>query len=176
MSTSEYRRQYYLKNKEKINQKAKEYYQKNRDKIKEQVSQYYQENKEARDEYREEYRKANPAKEKVWKKRCAERNPETFKRRQDKRRSLLKHARPAWLSEFDLFVIREAKSLAKVRTKVTGIDWHTDHIVPIVSDIVCGLDVPWNIQVIPAKENLKKSNNFIELVKKANENGKKEES
>ena len=72
----------------------------------------------------------------------------------------VKQAKPKWLTEDHEFFIEEIYSLRDLRTEVTGVVHHVDHIVPLKGKDVCGLHVPWNLQVITAKDNLSKSNSL----------------
>jgi hypothetical protein len=81
------------------------------------------------------------------------------------RRVLAKIQRtPAWLTPDDHWMLEQAYELSAIRTKMFGFQWHVDHIIPLRGKTVSGLHVPWNIQVIPAVENQRKSNRLVESV------------
>jgi len=69
----------------------------------------------------------------------------------------LQQATPAWANGF---FISEAYELAQLRTKITGIPWEVDHIIPVKSNHVCGLHVEHNLQVVPASWNRSKKNSW----------------
>ena len=70
----------------------------------------------------------------------------------------VRQAKPKWLTEEHKFMLDEIYELRDLRSSLTGVTHHVDHIVPLRGENCCGLHVPWNLQVIPATENLSKSN------------------
>lgn len=65
---------------------------------------------------------------------------------------------PAWLTEDDHWMIEQAYELAALRTKMFGVAWHVDHVLPLRGKMVSGLHTPYNMQVILGVENLRKGN------------------
>lgn len=74
------------------------------------------------------------------------------------RRAGIDRATPAWA---DRGAIKEIFAKCIATTKSTGIRHEVDHIVPLKGVLVSGLHVAWNLRVIPAVENRKKSNEFF---------------
>jgi 5-methylcytosine-specific restriction endonuclease McrA len=74
------------------------------------------------------------------------------------RRRKHRDASPAWLTVEDKANMREMYRMAMQLTKTTGTPYVVDHIVPLRHPLVCGMHVPWNLQVMTREENLKKSN------------------
>jgi len=74
------------------------------------------------------------------------------------RRRKHRDASPPWLTTKQKTEIRSLYQIAITMTKVTGEQYVVDHIWPLRSEAVCGLHVPWNLQVIPRAANLAKSN------------------
>lgn len=75
--------------------------------------------------------------------------------REAAKRAITKQATPKWANKF---FMQEAYHLARLRTKVFGFQWEVDHIVPLNSELVCGLHTEQNMRVIPAKINAAKGN------------------
>jgi len=155
-SIKEKGKDYRKANSDKIKEYAKEYAKNNSDKIKE----YREANSDSIKETRKEYRKANSDKIKEYAKEYAKDNPDKRNALAAKRRSKRLQATPPWLTNEHLSAIRDFYTESKTLEKTTGIKHHVDHIVPLQGKNVCGLHVPWNLQVLSASENIAKKNHY----------------
>ena len=122
-----YRKEYYLKNKERENKNNAKWLSQNKEKHNEYYRKYYDNNK-----YKEIARSVH------------------------KRTRFLQRS----VSWADQDKIRDFYKEAQRLTKEKSIAYHVDHIIPLQGKLVSGLHVETNLQVIPASENLSKSNKF----------------
>ena len=109
-------------------------------------------------EYRENNREARRAYNREWNRKDRLLHPEKEKARKIKREKIKQQAKVAWA---DPLKIREIYLERRRISEETGIEHHVDHIIPLISKLVCGLHVENNLRVIPALENLQKHNTFI---------------
>ena len=87
-------------------------------------------------------------------------NPHLNAAKEARRRASKLKSTPAWLSPEHHAHIKRTYKLAKIMEDITGDKYHVDHIVPLQGKEVCGLHVPWNLQVISASLNISKSNKY----------------
>ena len=89
-------------------------------------------------------------------------NPDMYKEMTSLRRRRFRNATPKWLTDVHKMEIRLKYRLAIELSRFTGERHAVDHIVPLHGDTVCGLHVPWNLQVLTQKDNLLKYNKLID--------------
>lgn len=149
------------------------WHSKNKDYVKSQQKLYAQTNAKVIQEYQREYRSANRAQLKENAQLNYEANKERYldyrsnwkKEFSDrvntinaKRRAAKLNRTPKWLGKQASSLITTFYNEAKRLSKETGVKFHVDHIVPLQGAFVSGLHVPWNLQVIPAIDNMRKNN------------------
>lgn len=84
-------------------------------------------------------------------------NPDKRAANNARRRAAKLNRTPAWANKKS---IQEVYRQAKLLSILTGIPYHVDHIVPLQGENVSGLHVEYNLEPMPAHENLIKHNSF----------------
>jgi len=143
---SEYFYEYHRKNSERKRQYDKNRYKSKKEEISKRGKEYYKKNKEIVKQRQREWGKNNPDK---------------VRKQSSEKRSKKKNSIPPWLTNKQKHEIYLMHVLAKALERETGIKYHVDHIIPLTNKNLCGLHVPWNLRVIPEKDNMRKNNQFI---------------
>lgn len=81
-------------------------------------------------------------------------NPGRYRSKCRARQALIKKATPAWASKYKIEAVYNSCPKG----------FHVDHIIPLKSDLVCGLHVETNLQIITEFQNCSK-NNRVDLFK-----------
>jgi hypothetical protein len=129
---------------------------------------YRENNKEKITDYRKVYAKREKqnvtsiVKRKILSKNYRGSNRHKINALKAKRRAAKLNATPHWLTKEELLQIQELYEIAQAFKLYTGQEYHVDHIIPLQGENVCGLHVPWNLQVLEASENLSKSNKLLQ--------------
>jgi hypothetical protein len=107
------------------------------------------------------YREVN--KEKIAQKgrKWCEFNPSIVRKKSKNYQAKKRGATPPWLTAIHKAQIQEMYDIAVALEIQTGMPYHVDHIHPLQGETCCGLHVPWNLQVLPRRENIAKSNKLI---------------
>jgi hypothetical protein len=119
---------------------------------------YREKTSEQRSAYMAQWRIDNQEWVKKYSKTYREQNKARYNYLCQKRKIDLLKRTPAWLTQDDLWIIEQAYELAALRTRMLGVVFHVDHVLPLRGNTVCGLHVPQNIRVVTWLENQSKSN------------------
>ncbi|TFH10339.1 MAG: hypothetical protein E4H14_02700 [Candidatus Thorarchaeota archaeon] len=148
----EYDKAYRVKNAKVANQRVKEWIKNNPERRKEQLASRYEHYKtEGRlDEY---YGNTDKEQNRKRSKRWRELNTGQVSAQIAHRRALKLQAVPVWAEHEQIAALYgESRRL----TETTGIAHQVDHIVPLKSNIVCGLHCKANLRIVTAEENNRK--------------------
>jgi len=148
---------WYKDNTERALASSKERYPAVRDRRLESMREWRERNPKRKQQIDRLWRASNPdRKRKNWREWKAN-NPQKSAQESSLRRASKRMATPGWA---DHNAIKALFAEAARLTKVTGIKHQVDHIVPLKSELVCGLHCESNMQILTQVENLKKSNRY----------------
>lgn len=128
----------------------RDYAARNRERAKQKASDWYYNNKEYA-----------LIKNRLNSKKWRTENKDKNSAKSNKYRASKLKATPNWLTKEHHTQIESFYWLAKLQKELTDDVYHVDHIVPLKGKTVCGLHVPWNLQLLKATDNIIKGNRLV---------------
>jgi 5-methylcytosine-specific restriction endonuclease McrA len=148
-----YDRQYRKRKAVQISEYNAAAYAKNKEARKQRAREYYLAHKQERAEYYTSHPEIKLANRKYYAGHVSK-----FRAKLAKRRAAKLEATPPWLTAEQFAKIEAVYAEAKRLEVADGVKRHVDHIYPLQGKTVCGLHVPWNLQILTSAANLRKSN------------------
>jgi hypothetical protein len=152
-------RDYCIENSEKLKLQKQIYSKVNSEQAVARSSEWSKNNRERSRAIKTKWRINNSKKMNDIRTEWSKNNPEYLAFNCRKYQASKKNAIPKWA---DMKKIRYIYKESRRLSLETGIQHHVDHIVPITSDIVCGLHCEANLQILTFNENVKKGNHYWE--------------
>ena len=115
------------------------------------AKQHFELNRERYNELSRNWVKRNPEKRAASSKRYVQNNRAYYNSYATLRSRYVKQAKPKWVDE---------EKLMQFYQLAQELGLEVDHIIPIKHDLVCGLHVPENLQLLTRSENAMKGNKF----------------
>jgi hypothetical protein len=135
----------YENNKDEWNQRSVKWQKTNKEKVAHIQKTYRDANKEQRNNQTAEWKRNNKAKVNF---------------SNNTRHAAKLQRTPEWLSKEQLQEIQDFYAMAQQLETVFPWKQHVDHIVPLQGEDVSGLHLPWNLQILSAKDNITKGNRY----------------
>jgi hypothetical protein len=154
---TQYNLEYYASNKEHMKKNSSQRYKEKREEIREKTKEYYQRNSEKIRARVREYSLKNKEKVRAARKAYRLKNVAVLTVIKTNRKRHVKKATPFW-ADMQRIKVKHKERIAM--TNMTGLEHHVDHIVPLQGANVCGLNIPANMRVILARDNISKRNKW----------------
>jgi len=146
----------YKNNKETHDAKSRLYYATHKPEVTVMNAKWVAAHREQVKEYRREYALANKLVCNAHKRKWAKNNPDKVAAREKRRQMQQRIATPFWANKAKMAEFyKRAKEMSG-----NGVEYHADHIVPLKSELVCGLHVEANLAIVPASYNRAKRNTY----------------
>lgn len=154
-------KKYVQENREKVNKSKREWKSKNKESTKLSFKKWYEKNTKDENGYYSVKKEEIKERRKIASSKYIKKNREKLTAKEAMRRASKIQATPEWCECEKIEILyKKCKELSKL----TGLKYHVDHIIPLNHSKVCGLHVWENLQILEESLNFKKNNKLGEFL------------